>query len=80
VSRLFVAGESLQLEAQRRVVLDSLGNVAGVEVQVNGRPFALGTGSGRTARGVVIDLETAAAGSANTGSAATDSTGADPAA
>ncbi|HMB52588.1 MAG TPA: RodZ domain-containing protein, partial [Thermoanaerobaculia bacterium] len=62
LSRNYVAGESLQIEAERQVTLETVGNVAGVEVQVNGRPYELPTaGSGRTARGVVIDLESAAA-------------------
>jgi hypothetical protein len=40
-ARLFVAGESLQLEADERVVLETLGNAGGVQVQVNGEPYAL---------------------------------------
>jgi|GEM_PF-251265 len=57
-SRLFVAGESLQLEAQEIVVLENVGNVDGVQVQVNGEPFELpSTGSGATARDVIIDRD-----------------------
>lgn len=56
VSRLYVAGESLRLEAQRRVVLQTLGNADGVEIQVNGEPFPVAAGASRTAHDVVIDL------------------------
>lgn len=58
LSRLFVAGESSQLEAQSTVVLETIGNAGGVEVQVNGVPFDLGAGPGETIRGVAIDLAT----------------------
>ena len=58
LSRLFVAGESSQLEAQAGVTLDSIGNAGGVEVQVNGIPFELGAGEGETVHGVTIDLGT----------------------
>jgi cytoskeletal protein RodZ len=40
-ARLFVAGESLQLEAEERVALETLGNAGGVQVQVNGEPYDL---------------------------------------
>jgi cytoskeleton protein RodZ len=53
-------GESLQLDARESVVL-TVGNAGGVEVRVNGRPYALGRGSGQVARGVRIDLATARA-------------------
>lgn len=56
VSRLFVAGESLRLEGEERVVLQTLGNAGGVEVQVNGRPLPVIAGPTGTARDVVIDL------------------------
>lgn len=56
VSRLFVAGESLRLEGEERVVLQTLGNADGVEVQVNGRPLPVTAGPTGTARDVVIDL------------------------
>lgn len=59
VSRLFVAGESLRLEAEERVVLQTLGNADGVEVQVNGRPFPVTASPSGTARGIVIDLAAA---------------------
>lgn len=52
------AGDSLAVEAQRRVVM-TLGNAGGVEVRVNGRPYELGRGRGEVARGVTIDLDTA---------------------
>ena len=57
-SKLFVAGESLQLEAEEIVVLENVGNVDGVQVQVNGEPFELpSSGSGATARDVIIDRD-----------------------
>jgi cytoskeletal protein RodZ len=40
-AKLFVAGESLQLEAEERVALETLGNAGGVQVQVNGEPYEL---------------------------------------
>jgi cytoskeleton protein RodZ len=52
------AGDSLAVEAQRRVVM-TLGNAGGVEVRVNGRRYELGRGRGEVARGVTIDLDTA---------------------
>ncbi|HEX2252837.1 MAG TPA: RodZ domain-containing protein, partial [Thermoanaerobaculia bacterium] len=58
INQLFVAGESLQLEAEQRVVFGTLGNARGVELQVNGMPFDLGPVPGNTARNVVIDLQT----------------------
>ena len=55
----YTRGESLRLEAQESVEL-SLGNLAGVQVLVNGRPYALPQrGTSRVARGLRIDLETA---------------------
>jgi hypothetical protein len=54
-----VAGESLQIRAQREIVFTTLGNAAGVEAQVNGYPFPLpGTGEGQVLKDVKIDLET----------------------
>lgn len=54
LSRLFVAGESIQLEAEESVEL-TLGNGGGVEVQVNNMPYDLGVGPGQVAN-VTIDL------------------------
>jgi transcriptional regulator with XRE-family HTH domain len=56
LSRLFVAGESIQLEAEERVEL-TLGNGGGVEVQVNNMPYDLGVAAGQVAN-VTIDLST----------------------
>ncbi|HEX6203542.1 MAG TPA: RodZ domain-containing protein [Thermoanaerobaculia bacterium] len=56
LSRLFVAGESIQLEAEDSVEL-TLGNGGGVEVQVNNMPYDLGVASGQVAN-VTIDLST----------------------
>ncbi len=58
ISRRYVAGESLRLEAQQSVVLTTLGNAGGVEVQVNGMPFDLRAESGEVLHDVTIDLET----------------------
>ena len=66
-SKLFVAGESLQLEAQQRVVLGTLGNADGVQIQVNGEPYALP--APRAADGSVRDLVIEAP-NAETGAAA----------
>lgn len=63
VSRLFVAGESLQLDGERVVELSNLGNPSGVEVQVNGEPYRIeGVRPGRSIRDVVIEAEGAADG------------------
>lgn len=56
LSRLFVAGESIQLEAEESVTL-SLGNGGGVDVQVNNMPFDVGVGEGQIAN-LTIDLAT----------------------
>ncbi len=54
-SELRAGGESVQLEAEEAVVL-TLGNSSAVEIEVNGRPFALPTGAaGRVLRDLRID-------------------------
>ena len=58
LSRNFVAGESSQLEAQSSVLLESIGNAGGVEVQVNGIPLDLDAGEGETIHDLTIDLAT----------------------
>lgn len=55
VSELHVAGESLRLEAQQKVVL-TLGNPAAVRVEVNGRPFPVSVPPGTVAHDIEIDL------------------------
>lgn len=60
ISERHAPGESLQLEAESSVVLATLGNARGVEVQVNGEPFALPPG--RVIRDVRIELPAAAPG------------------
>ncbi len=60
ISELHVQGESLQLAAAASVLLATVGNPAGVEVQVNGIPFPLAGSAGRPVHDVVIDLETLA--------------------
>jgi transcriptional regulator with XRE-family HTH domain len=56
VSRLFVAGESIQLEGEETVEL-SLGNGGGVEAQVNNMPLGLDADPGDVVS-VTIDLAT----------------------
>jgi hypothetical protein len=56
VSRLFVAGESIQLEGEETVEL-SLGNGGGVEAQVNNMPLGLDADPGEVVS-VTIDLAT----------------------
>jgi len=58
LSELHVQGESLMLEADELVVL-TLGNARAVRIEVNGRQYEMEVGSGRIARNVRIDLETA---------------------
>ncbi|MDX1632091.1 MAG: helix-turn-helix domain-containing protein [Thermoanaerobaculia bacterium] len=58
LSELRVQGESIQLEAERRIEL-TLGEPANVRVEVNDRPFDLDVPSGRVARGIVIGREDA---------------------
>ncbi len=59
LSELHVQGESLQIDAERRVEL-TLGNPSGVVVEVNGEPYPLdGYRPGRVARDIVIELEDA---------------------
>jgi hypothetical protein len=60
ISELHVQGESLQLAAAASVLLANVGNPAGVDVQVNGIPFALGGTAGRPVQDVLIDLDTLA--------------------
>ena len=55
LSELHAPGESLLIEAERSVLLANVGNVDGVEVQVNGQPYPLPS-DGRVARDVRIEL------------------------
>lgn len=57
-SQTRIQGESLVLDAQRKVVL-TLGNGGGVRISVNGKPFATGAESGQVVRDLVIDLAAA---------------------
>jgi cytoskeletal protein RodZ len=54
IEELQVAGESMRLQARERVVL-TLGNAGAVRVEVNGRPFDLGSTPGQVVRDLVID-------------------------
>lgn len=57
LSELHVQGESLQIEAEGRVEL-TLGNPAGVSIEVNGEPYSLADfRPGRVARDIAIVLE-----------------------
>ncbi|HEV7506532.1 MAG TPA: helix-turn-helix domain-containing protein [Thermoanaerobaculia bacterium] len=56
-SELRVQGESLQLEAEKSIVL-TLGNAGAVEVQVNGYPLDLGKKKGDVVHDLLIDLNT----------------------
>ncbi len=56
IEELRVEGESVQIAAERLVVM-KLGDAGAVEVYVNGNPYSLGRGSGQVAR-ARIDLET----------------------
>ncbi len=58
LSELHVQGESLMLEADELVVL-TLGNARAVRIEVNGLQYEMEVGSGRIARDVRIDLDTA---------------------
>lgn len=60
LSELRVQGESLQLEAQRSVVL-TLGDGSAVEIHVNGYPLPLARSNGLVVRDLLIDLDTAKA-------------------
>lgn len=55
MSELHAPGESLQIEAERSVLLANVGNALGVEVQVNGAPYPLPI-DGRVVRDVRIEL------------------------
>ena len=56
-SELRVQGESLQLEAEKSILL-TLGNAGAVEVQVNGYPLDLGKQKGDVVHDLLIDLNT----------------------
>jgi len=62
ISELHVQGESLQIPAERRVVLLTVGDPAAVNIEVNGVPFEIpGAEAGRVARDVEITLPEEAA-------------------
>jgi cytoskeletal protein RodZ len=62
ISELRVQGESLRLTADESVSL-TLGNAAGVRIEVNGRPFEI-AGTGDTVRDLEITLDSLRAGEA----------------
>lgn len=57
ISENYVAGESLELEAESEVVL-TLGNPLAARIEVNGKPLAVDTRPGRVLRDLRIDLAT----------------------
>ena len=57
ISELHVQGESLRIEAQEEVVLLTLGNPAGVRIEVNGEPFDPELRQDRVAHDIVISVE-----------------------
>lgn len=56
LSELHVQGESMRLEAQEAIRL-TLGNPAGVHLEVNGKVHGLDFARGRVARDVLIDMD-----------------------
>lgn len=58
VERMFVQGESLQLSADERVEIFSLGNGGGVTIHVNGEPYPLNAEPGEVVSNLVIRLST----------------------
>jgi len=58
IAELRVQGETLQLEAEKSILLKTLGNVGAVEVQVNGYPLDLGQKKGDVVHDLLIDLDT----------------------
>ena len=59
LSELHGQGEALRIEAESEVLL-TLGNPAGVRIEVNGEPFDPGVPGGRVARDIRIALDAAA--------------------
>lgn len=60
IAQEFSQGESLQIDAQERIVFRKLGNAGGVTIEVNGHPLDIGGIDGQVLSDLVIDLETAA--------------------
>jgi len=58
ISELRVQGESMRLEAEGRVLL-TLGNPAGVQLEVNGKPYDFSVSGKRIVRNLEIDLDLA---------------------
>lgn len=56
ITKTFLPGEPLQIEAEKRVVFRKLGNAGGVSIEVNGRPFPVDSREGRVLNNLVIDL------------------------
>lgn len=59
ISQHYAQGESVQLAAESRIELLTLGNAGGVSVAINGVPYSLEATSGEVLRNVTFDLETA---------------------
>ncbi|MCB1058438.1 MAG: helix-turn-helix domain-containing protein [Acidobacteria bacterium] len=60
IAQEFSQGESLQIEAQDRVVFRKLGNAGGVTLEVNGMTLDIGGTDGQVLSDLVIDLDTVA--------------------
>ncbi len=60
ISENYVAGESLELEAESEVIL-TLGNPLAARIEVNGKPLAVDARPGRVLRDLKIDLATVSA-------------------
>ncbi len=58
IAELRVQGETLPLEAEKSILLKTLGNAGAVEVQVNGYPLDLGKKKGDVVHDLLIDLNT----------------------
>jgi cytoskeletal protein RodZ len=61
IAQEFAQGESLQIDAERVVVFQKLGNAGGVQMEVNGEVYPLAGAEGSLLKDLVIDLEVAAA-------------------
>ncbi|MCB1035664.1 MAG: helix-turn-helix domain-containing protein [Acidobacteria bacterium] len=56
INKTYVPGETLQIDAQERVVFRKLGNAGGVTIEVNGHPFPIDAREGLVLNNLVIDL------------------------
>jgi hypothetical protein len=61
IAQEFAQGESLQIDAEREVIFRKLGNVGGVQMEVNGTQYPLAGEEGALLKDLRIDLEIARA-------------------